>query len=180
MLNKLYRRVRFELIVELVFVCFFWLHIGSTKMRILSIFAANPKPWKINKIISKSTFLHALCTVGGGVVNNLNDTSQLPHLADFFSLAISYNLWTHRGVTTLQLHVYIVDPAGTVTARDSANSQTCWKWGNVWNLRKLHTLVEIIEFNISLYIYYKMVSLKLLNFTLFKKFHLFKDLYYNK
>ena len=68
-------------------------------MRILSIFAANPKPWKINKIkinkiksISKSTLLHALRTVGGGIANNLNDMSQLPHLADFFSLAISYNL----------------------------------------------------------------------------------------
>ena len=125
------------------------MYIEAPKWEFWVFLPANPKPWKINKIKqinSKSTLLHALRTVGGGIDNNLNDMSQLPHLADFFSLAISYNLWTHRGVTTLQLHFYIVDSACTVTARDSANSQTCWKWGNVWNLRKLHTLVEIIEF----------------------------------
>ena len=148
---------------------------------VLSIFACKSKTMENPDQItpkacksSKSTLLHALRTVGGGIANNLNDTSQLPHLADFFSLAISYNLWTHRGVTTLQLHVYIVDPAGTVTARDSANSQTCWKWGNVWNLRKLHTLVEIIEF---LYFMVRVLQghvLENATFAFIKKIHLFK------
>ena len=34
--------------------------------------------------ISKSTLLHALCTVGGGVANNLNDASHLPHMTESF------------------------------------------------------------------------------------------------
>jgi hypothetical protein len=33
---------------------------------------------------SKSTLLHVLCTVGGGVANNLNDASHLPHSAESF------------------------------------------------------------------------------------------------
>jgi hypothetical protein len=33
---------------------------------------------------SKSPLLHALCTVGDGVSNNLNDASHLPHLAECF------------------------------------------------------------------------------------------------
>ena len=53
------------------------MHIGRTKIRILSIFAGKSKT--IN-----STLLHVLCTVGGGVANNLNDASHLPHLADVF------------------------------------------------------------------------------------------------
>ena len=36
------------------------------------------------KSISKSTLLHALRTVGGGIANNLNDMSHLPHLAESF------------------------------------------------------------------------------------------------
>ena len=95
MLNKLHRRVRFELIVELVFVCFFWLHIGSTKMRILSIFAGKSKTMENQQNQSKSTqinqnqpLLYALRTVGGGVANNLNDASNLPHLTEFYSYTI--------------------------------------------------------------------------------------------
>ena len=60
-----------------------------------------------------------------------------------FPYTILYKLWTHRGVITSLLHFYIVDPVGTVTAWDNVNSQTCRKWGNVWNLGKLHNLVEI-------------------------------------
>ena len=81
MLNKLHRRVRFELIVELVFVCFFWLHIGSTKMRILSIFAGKSKTMENQQ---NQHFYMFLCTVGGGVANSLNDASHLPHLAELF------------------------------------------------------------------------------------------------
>ena len=42
-------------------------------------------------------------------------------------------------------HFYIVVPAGTVSTRDSAKSQRCRKWENVWTLVKLHTLVEIMR-----------------------------------
>jgi len=68
MLNKLYRRVRFELIVELVFVCFFWLHIGSTKMRILSIFAGKSKTMENQQNQSKSikiNHFYMLCAPWG-------------------------------------------------------------------------------------------------------------------
>jgi hypothetical protein len=50
------------------------------------ILPAKPKPYrkstKFIKIISKSTLLHALHTVGGGVANSLNDAFHLPHLAE--------------------------------------------------------------------------------------------------
>jgi len=65
----------------------------KTKIRILSIFAGKSKTMENQqnqsnqvKIKSKSTFLHVLRTVGGGVANNLNDASYLPHLADPYTI----------------------------------------------------------------------------------------------
>ena len=46
---------------------------------------------------SKSTLLHALRTVGGGVANNINDASHLPHLAESFLYYIVQVVNTRRG-----------------------------------------------------------------------------------
>ena len=98
-------------------------------MRILSIFAANPKPWKNQLKIN--TFTCFACTVGGGVANNLNDASHLPHLTESFVLLCCTSCELTNWFYKLKLYFYIVDPTGTVTTRDSAISQTCRKWGNV-------------------------------------------------
>ena len=95
-------RVGHESVVKLVFFSYWWMHIGSTKMRILSIFAKS----KSIKINSKSTHLPVLRTAGGGVANNLNDTSHLPHLAEcFLSLFCTSCELTggqHAAITLLQ------------------------------------------------------------------------------
>ena len=53
-------------------------HVQSRrKWEILLFFVASKNQLKI-------TILHALCTVGGGVANNLNGASHLPHLAQSF------------------------------------------------------------------------------------------------
>ena len=75
----------------------------------------------------ESTLLHALCTVGGGVANNLNDASNLPHLTEFYSYTILYKLWTHRGVITPLLHFYTVDPAGTVSSGEFSQIYSTYK-----------------------------------------------------
>ena len=87
-----------------------------------------------------------------------------------FLFTMPYKLWTHREVITPLLHFYIVDPVGTVTARDSANSQTCRKWGNVWNLVKLHTLVKISKFCILWYMYDRAMFSKMQHLPSFKFF----------
>ena len=64
------------------------MHIGSTKMRILSIFAGKSKktwkPWKSTKSLKNTTFACFAYQWGGGVDNNLNDASHLLQLAESF------------------------------------------------------------------------------------------------
>ena len=74
---------------------------------------------------------------GDGVANNLHDASHLPHFADGFLILFFASCVLTKGVTTPQLYFHIVDPSSIVTARDWANSQTCRKWGNYWNLEFL-------------------------------------------
>jgi hypothetical protein len=150
------------------------MHIGRTKMRILSIFAGKTKTMKIkqNQLkITQNQHFYMLCVPwGDGVANNLNDASHLPHLAEYLLILYCTCCELTEGSPTPQFYLYIVDPVGTVTTRDSANSQTCRKWGNVWNLVKLHTLVKIREFCIWLYVYYTVMFSKMRRLLSFKFF----------
>ena len=132
---------------------------------------------------SKSTLLHALRTYRGGVALPKSTQNQQPkwHTSPttpgrVFFIIMLYKLWTHRGVNTPRLCFYIVNPAGIVTVRECANSQTCRKWGNVWNLGKLHhtLIVKISQLCISLYVYYRVI-VRNVEFVLLQIFHLFKD-----
>ena len=153
----------------------------STKMRILSIFAGKSKTMENQQNQSKSTQNQSksksksttfICFAHRGGWRCQQPKWRVPPttLGRVFSYTILYKLWTHRGVTMPLLHFYIVDPTGTVMTRDSANSQTCRKWGNVWNLVKLHTLVEISEFCILLYVYDRVIFSKMQHLPSFEFF----------
>ena len=92
-------------------------------------------------INSKSTLLHALRTVGGGVANNLNDVSHLPHSAESFLILSCTSCELTEGSSRRYCTFTSSIRRAPSMTRDSANSQTIWKWGNVWNLSKLYTLV---------------------------------------
>ena len=144
------------------------MHTEVQKWEFWVFLPANPEPWKINKINqnrlknqSKSTLLHVLCTVGGGVANNLNDASHLPHLAEYFLILFCTSCELTEGSPCRYCTFTSSIRRAPSMTRDSANSQTCRKRGNVWNLVKLHTLVEISEFCIILYVYDRVMFSKM-------------------
>ena len=110
------------------------MHIEVQKWEFWVFLPANPKPWKMNKINQNQLKINTFtCFVYRGGWRCQQPKRRVPPTTSgrVVYYTILYMLWTHRGLTTPQSYFYIVDPVGIVTARDSANSQTCRKWGNV-------------------------------------------------
>ena len=127
-------------------------------MRILSIFAGKSKTMENqqnqSKSTQKSTLLHVLCTVGGGVANSLNDASHLPHLAELF-ITLYYTCCEltegspRRNYTFTSSIRRAPSQPGIVRTRKRVKVGKCVKFKQI-----TCTLVEINRFYIELYAYY--------------------------
>ena len=89
------------------------------------------KSTKSIKINQNQPLLHALRTVGGGVANNLNDASHLPHLAEYFLILSCTSCELTEGSPRRYCTFTSSIRRAPSMTRDSANSQTCRKRGNV-------------------------------------------------
>ena len=83
------------------------------------------------KINQNQPLLYALRTVGGGVANNLNDASHLPHLAEYFLILFCTSCELTEGSPCRYCTFTSSIRRAPSMTRDSANSQTCRKRGNV-------------------------------------------------